>query len=327
MKGKKRKGKILIAGGLGFIGSHVASRLADHWDVLILDWDKTKRPSLNNKSFKIIRADVANPKVWQKIEKCDYVFHAAAQTSAVISERDPVRDFLTNAFGTFLVAEYAKKHGSKIIFCNSIRIYNSEAIEKSIEKYGEVFEDCQTVDQASIPQPPFAFSKLYGETTIRRYSQMYGLKAVSLRLSGVVGPGQMGNVNHGWLSFLLECAVRGKRFIVFGNGSQSRDILHVNDLVDLISLMVNDFDYFTDNGFSFYNIGGGKTNRLSMRDAINFLTDTHHLHMNLSYQDFRKGEPLHYVSGLEKIRQKGWQPARLDPYGIVSEMVNELVKG
>lgn len=118
--------KILVTGGLGFIGSSVVQRLHGEYNITILDWDTS--PAANDAAadfqqdgIRIYQNDIADPKIWDKLEPCDYIFHSAAQPSAEVSKDDPARDFLSNAYGTFLVAEYARKRGAAVIYCNSGR--------------------------------------------------------------------------------------------------------------------------------------------------------------------------------------------------------------
>ena len=133
----KSKKRILVTGGLGFIGSAVAHRLHQDYDVVVLDWKDSLASEHELSEFRrlgiaIHHGDVADPGIWQEIEPCDYVFHAAAQVSAVVSEIDPVRDFQSNALGTFMVAEFARRCSAKVIYCNSIRVYDQDGVEAAI---------------------------------------------------------------------------------------------------------------------------------------------------------------------------------------------------
>lgn len=318
----KRK-KILVTGGSGYIGSHLVRRLHNEYDIIILDW-KEPTEGIARIANKIHTFDIALSERWTEVEPCDYVFHAAAQTSAVVSEEDPPRDFLSNAYGTFLIAEYARKYSAKVIYCNSIRIYDPDAVDEIMQRHKLVSEDCGTIkiDTSSSQQPPFALSKYIGEQYLCLYARKYDLKVISHRMSGIVGPGQIGSNKHGWLSNLARCAVLGETYTIFGDGKQTRDVLHINDLLDLILMELDDFERFVENGFAIYNIGGGRTNRLSLFDAIDILKENHELKVTYEFGDPRKGEPKHYTTDFRRIAEKGWRPKQEDPKRIIAELVD-----
>jgi CDP-paratose 2-epimerase len=327
----RRKRKILVTGGLGFVGASVVRKLHRDFDIVVIDWKDRLEAEQELSEFRrlgisIHQQDIADPGIWRQIERCDYVFHGAAQVSAVASEKDPVRDFQSNALGTFLVAEYARRHSAGVIYCNSIRIYDPDAVEAATKECGAVSEVCATVGQSRKPQPPFAISKYMGEECLLRYARMHRVPVISLRMSGVVGPGQIGSKVHGWISHLVGCAVNGVTFTIYGDGKQTRDILHISDYLELIEMALNEFDYLSDNGAAIYNIGGGPSNELSIEQVVSLLRKDHEIDLRLIYQDFRPSEPRHYVSDCGLIAKKGWHPRRNDPQILISEIVDWHVR-
>lgn len=319
----KSKKRILITGGSGFIGWNLVQRLqrGSNFNIVILDWEK---PPVTPTGINFYSSDIADPRIWEEIEPCDYVFHAAAQISAPTSEEEPVRDFLSNAYGTFLVAEYARKYGAKVIYCNSMRVYDPDAVAEAMQTAGKVSEACGTVKIDSIHSrhPPFALSKYIGEQYLGIYARKYGVRAVSHRMSGIVGPGQIGSQRHAWVSNLVRCAVLGQPYTIFGDGKQTRDILHVNDLIDLIISELDYFDNFVENGFVFYNVGGGPMNRLSLFDVIKVLEEKHNMKLSYKFESPREGDPKHYATDLSRIGKKGWRPKEQDPKQIIAELVD-----
>lgn len=319
------KRRLLVTGGLGFIGANVVRKLHPEFDIVVLDW-KDAHESENTREFRergirIHRGDIAKPEVWHEIEPCDYVFHGAAQVSAVTSELDPVRDFQSNVVGTFLVAEYARRNSAGVIYCNSIRVYDPEAVEAAMQEHGAVSEACATVKQSTRSQPPFALSKFVGEECLLRYARMHSVPVISLRMSGVVGPGQTGSNVHGWLSHLISSAVNRNEFTVYGDGKQTRDVLHIADYLELIEMALNEFECFCAVGGAIYNVGGGASNELSIEQVAQLLRNDHGLDLKLVYQGFRTAEPRHYVSDFGLIAEKGWHPK----WTSVGRLTNEIV--
>ena len=325
-----RRSKLLVTGGLGFVGSHVVARMRNSFQVTVIDWDtgaaaSRRSETLHQEGVRRYDGDIADMKTWEMIKaeqgKCDVVFHAAAQTAAQTSEGDPVRDFRTNALGTLLVAEFAKECGAGVINCNSIRVYDPDCADAAMAEHGAVSEQCPTVERTSQHIPPFALSKYTGEQYLRLYARKYGLRVISNRMSGIVGPAQDASAAHGWLTYLVRCAVTGQFYTVFGDGNQTRDALYVTDYVDLVEAQIRSFDSFAEEGLAIYNVGGGKTNELSLNQVIALLREKHGLHLDHTLDDPRPGEPKHYVSGLDKVRRKGWTPKHTDPEQIIAELV------
>jgi len=324
---QKEKKSLLVTGGLGFIGSHVVERFHPEFDIVVLDWEdktdiaKERVAAWRRKGISVHQKDIADALTWETIEPCNFILHAAAQTAAVWSETEPNRDLWTNSLGTQLVAEYARRNSSKIIYCNTIRVYDSASIDEIYRENCAIDEDCPTIMERANWSPPFAYSKYSGECILRWYSEKYGLQVISHRMSGVVGPGQRSSEIHGWVSYLVKCAIDKKKYTIFGDGRQSRDILHIDDYVSLIEMELNRFEVFSEKGFRIYNIGGGPNNSLSINQTIKLLFENHGLKIEFINDYFRPGEPKHYVSKIEKINKKGWYPKHNQPEKILDDLV------
>jgi CDP-paratose 2-epimerase len=327
--GKKKR--LLVTGGLGFIGSSLIRRLHDEYETVVLDWNKSceRLEQFEQWGSEVILEDISSPHAWDRVPPCDFVVHTAAQISAEVSKMAPTADFQTNALGTLRVAEYARKHRAAVVYCNSIRVYNPKEASAAVQRGPNyaVTEDCPLISQTELWEPPFAVSKLIGEQYLRYYANQFKVPVVSLRMSGVVGPGQTGHEKHAWLAYLVECAVNHRPYRVFGDGKQSRDILHIEDYVDLVRLLMKNLERFTANGFSVYNVGGGSKNRITLNQVIELLQTKHGLSWQLDYAEGRQGEPRDYVSSVEKISAMGWRPRRIGPDIIVAELVNWFEEG
>jgi CDP-paratose 2-epimerase len=258
------------------------------------------------------------------------VFHAAAAVSAVESEKDPHKDFSTNVGGTYNVALYAVKCKVPVIFCSSVRVYNPDDIESCMRRYGKVPESCNLVSSAWDPQPPFANNKLMAEGILRVHGFQNGLDFIIHRMSSIVGPGQDSRQVHGWVSYLVKCAVEGIPYTIFGDGEQTRDILHVDDLVGLVKMEIEEWEKshwqkFSGRGRAL-NVGGGPKLALSLFDVIKILEEQHGLHLQISFGPPRAGEPKDYVSDTTHIERWGWKRQHEDPREIIAELVNQYNK-
>lgn len=324
------KFSILVTGGLGFIGSHIVERLKNKFKIIVVDIDTSQNANAladqwRQDGIQVYQNDISDSNTWKQIEGCDFVFHGAAQTSAEESKKRDVilQDFDTNLRGTFLVAEFARKNNSKVIYCNTIRAYAPEYVDEAIKSNKLIDESFPPVIESKFAQPPFALSKYFGEQYLKLYSNYHKIKVISHRMSGVMGPGQIGKEIHGWVSYIVRCAISGKRYKIFGDGKQSRDILHVKDFVDLITMELNDFDKFCINNFTVYNIGGGDKNVISINDIVKLLKNEHNYSLKFSKTNPRIGEPKYYISCLDKIAKKGWPRENhvLSKEKIVAELV------
>src|SRR5574341_326064 len=176
--------KILITGGLGFIGSYLAKRLFSlSYDITVLynlyRGHKERLHSQDN--LKLIIGDITNDTLVERlIKENDTVFHLAAVSQVITSIKNPELTLKYNIEGTERVARYCAEYGKKLIFSSSREVYGSA--------------DYLPVDPQSPfkPENPYAASKISGEMIIRSYSNSYGLKYVILRLSNVYGYGDEG---------------------------------------------------------------------------------------------------------------------------------------
>ena len=158
------KKRILVTGGLGFIGSHVVRRLHGAYDIMVIDYDYS--PSAREiaaewkkSGIQVWHNNIADFNMWDKIEPCDFIFHGAAQTAAEKSRINPFHDFRSNALGTSRIAEFARKNKAGVIYCNTIRVYDPNIVDDLWNKSRAVSEDCETVVGLPKETPPFAFSK------------------------------------------------------------------------------------------------------------------------------------------------------------------------
>ena len=219
--------KILITGGAGFIGSHVADAyLSAGHSVAVVDDLATGNLANLPKGVPFYLMDIASPlleKVFQ-IEKPDIVNHHAAQMSVTVSSRDPVLDAQVNALGLLNVLENSRKAKvKKLIFISSGgAIYGESDLE-------HIPEDCPPA-----PESPYAIHKLLGENYLRFYGHQHGLSWTSLRYSNVYGPRQNPDGEAGVVAIFISRLLRGEIPTIHAYPEDpegmSRDYIYVEDV-------------------------------------------------------------------------------------------------
>jgi len=203
--------KILITGGSGFIGSYLSKKLSEEGhEVLIYDIKKPKN------KINYLKGDVLNFQLLKKaVKNKDVVFHLAAVSSVQDSFKNPLKTFEVNISGTFNVLKASLESGIKrVIFASSASVYGNQGKIKLKENM--------------LPKPRsfYAISKLTGEHLCKMFYEEYGLETVILRYFNVYGPKQQENV----IKIFLENLKKGKEIIIYGDGKQKRDFIHIDDV-------------------------------------------------------------------------------------------------
>ncbi|CAI8846304.1 NAD-dependent epimerase/dehydratase family protein [Pseudomonas sp. IT-P176] len=224
------EGPVLITGGAGFIGSHLADALlAKGYSVRVLDDLSTGKRSnlqLDDPRIELIEGDVADAALVAKVMVgCCAVAHLAAVASVQASVDDPVRTHQSNFIGTLNVCEAMRQAGVKrVLFASSAAIYGNNGEGQSIDE-----------DTAKAPLTPYASDKLAGEYYLDFYRRQHGLEPAVFRFFNIFGPRQDPSSPYsGVISIFSERAVKGLPITVFGDGEQTRDFVYVEDLVDLL---------------------------------------------------------------------------------------------
>ncbi len=246
--------KILVTGGAGFIGSHLADRLLANGhrvvcaDNLYLGRMSNIKHCLKNKSFKFYKFDVLNFKklcgLFKK-EKVDIVFHLVANSDIKQSFADTKRDLNMNFISTYNVLEAMKRNKVKeIVFASTSAIFG-ETDKIITEDLGPL-----------IPISFYGASKLAAEAYISAYVHNFGFKAWVIRFPNVVGE----RSTHGILYDLMHKLKKDrKKLVVLGNGTQEKPYLYVKELVDGIVFVWKN----AKNAYNYYNLGTGTVVKVS----------------------------------------------------------------
>jgi dTDP-glucose 4,6-dehydratase len=220
---------ILVTGGAGFIGRWVVKQLLekDH-NVLVLD-DLSNGSEANiiefsnSDNFRFVHGDIRDRelvnKMFKNVEVC---IHAAAAINVQESIENPEKHYEVNVTGTFHILEAARKHNVKVVPIGTCMVYDLVTSRAINEKH-----------QLN-PKSPYAASKLAAEHFALSYFHAYDLPVVVVRPFNTYGPFQKRNTEGGVISIFIDSALRGKPINVFGDGTQTRDFLYVEDCADFI---------------------------------------------------------------------------------------------
>ncbi len=222
--------RVLVTGAAGFVGSHLVDRLvADGHRVTGLDDLSTGKlanlaEARRSKGFGFHRFDVTSGDLLELVARDapDVVCHLAAQMDVRKSVADPLHDTRTNVLGTVNVLEACVRAGvRRVLFASS-----------GGTVYGEPDRLPVTERAALHPASPYGAAKVAGETYLDAYRRLHGLQGVSLRLGNVYGPRQDPHGEAGVVTIFARALLGGKATRIFGDGSSSRDYVHVDDVVD-----------------------------------------------------------------------------------------------
>jgi len=249
-------GRYLVTGGAGFIGGHLARRLADRGDRVVVIDDLSSGLEENVPSpARFERADLADPATYERLndETFDVVFHFGAQPSAEVSTEDPLRDFDSNARGTFLLLRWCESRGiRRVLHASSMAVYG--------ESDGPIAETAPL-----LPRSFYGTSKLAGEA----YARIFGLRGLDVtifRMFNVYGSGQnLANLRQGMASIYLAYLLDDQPIHVKGSLDRFRDFVHVTDVVDAWLATVEAPVTFG----KAYNVGTGR--RTTVRELVDAL--------------------------------------------------------
>ena len=237
--------KILVTGGAGFIGYHLCSRLSKLTSNLTI-YDNLSSGKMENvkdvPKAKLVKGDILDVKKLCSQEKADLIYHLAAQVVVPYSMENPMIDFETNAKGTLAVLEKARKDDAKLVFASSAAVYGNPTELPTNEEYGFHPVSC------------YGLSKVVGEEYCGMYVDQYGLDITVTRFANVYGLRCHGVIH----DFLDKLAKNPGKLEIIGTGLQSRDLVHVSDVVDALVIVGSNE---STNGKT-YNLGFGTTTKI-----------------------------------------------------------------
>ena len=283
--------KSVITGGAGFIGSNLVDRLVNigHKVIVLDNFVSGKKSNLSHhrkKDVKIIKVDISDKNLDKYFKKADYIFHLAALAQIIPSFKDPNKYFKNNVIGTLNVLKAAKKVKiKKLIYAASSSCYGAPKKFPTSEK-----------DKIDLKHP-YAATKFIGEELVMRYASKFKMPNISFRFFNVYGPrlnvsGQYSAVIG---NFLSQTKTR-KPLTVVGDGKQTRDFIHVDDLINAFIQVIK-----SKSVNKIYNLGSGK------RTSINTIAKI--FGGKKKFIPIRPGEPKNSVANIKKIKKEiNWEP-------------------
>ena len=337
--------KILVTGGAGFVGSHMALSLKQTFGVCeVLALDNLKRrgselnlPQLHEADILFVHGDVRNPADLQ-LSGIDWIIECSAEPS-VLAGRGGDTDYLvhTNLLGTYNCLELARRCRAGMIFISTSRVYPVSPISQLPFKEDNtrfVLEpgfSAKGVTSAGISEEfsldgartLYGTTKLASELLVQEYGETFSLPMVVNRCGVLTGPWQMGKIDQGVIVLWLARHFFGGelKYIGYkGSGKQVRDLLNVADLADLVILQMMNIDQHRGQT---YNVGGGTENSVSLVELTKMCQELTNRKIPVNTEPMnREGDLPWFVTDTSKIRgASGWKPKR-----SVKRTLQEILK-
>ncbi|QZA87665.1 GDP-mannose 4,6-dehydratase [Salinarchaeum sp. IM2453] len=285
---------VLVTGGAGFIGSHLVERLATDLNCYVFVIDDLSNGSaehiqLDHGNIEFVQGDAASQPLLNSLaEQVEVIFHQAALVSVEASVKNPVESHQRNAEATLTVLEAARMTDTRVVVASSAAIYGHPETVPISENHSKH------------PTSPYGLDKLTIDQRTQLYGELYDLNAVALRYFNVYGPRQTGDYA-GVISVFCEQAEQGTEITIEGDGEQTRDFVHVDDIVQANLLAA------ATEKTGAYNIGTGTEISINkLADIIKYLTDSS---AEVTHIDPREGDIRRSCADISRAKEElGYEP-------------------
>lgn len=271
--------RILVTGGSGFLGKHLCRALASAGHSVT---------NIDHKPFSEVQTIVGDISDSALLDQCmpnqDTVFHLASYIEAGESVEQPKKYLENNIMGTLAVLESMKKHGvKKFLFSSSAAIYG-EPIRTPIQE-----------DDRTLPINPYGMTKLAMEGLVSSYVYSFGFTGVALRYFNLYGPGEDHEPETHAIPRFIQQITRGEEVTVWGDGSNRRDFIYIDDVVRAHLLALE-----LPQGYHYLNLSG--KNATAVKDVIGHLERILGKSANIKYFPSRPGDPLELFADATKAK-------------------------
>jgi CDP-paratose 2-epimerase len=323
----------LITGSAGLIGSEAVGFFSKKFDKVVgidnnlreyffgkegsVEWSR-QRLETEFLNYTTENVDIRDQKNLEPIfnkygTDIKFILHTAAQPSHDWAAKEPLTDFTVNAVGTLNLLEMCRRFcpDAVFIFTSTNKVYGDTPnflplveletrweIDNSHPFYSQGIDESMSIDQTK--HSLFGASKLAADVLVQEYGKYFGMKTGVFRGGCLTGPNHSGTQLHGFLSYLIKCAVRKTEYTIFGyKGKQVRDNIHSHDLVN----MFWEF-YQAPRAGEVYNAGGGRFSNCSMLEAIALCEEICGNKLNYKYNETNRiGDHIWYISDVSKFRK------------------------
>ncbi|WP_224338502.1 NAD-dependent epimerase/dehydratase family protein [Haloprofundus halobius] len=292
---------VLVTGGAGFIGSHLVDALIEANDVRIVDdFSSGRRENLRD-DVTVFEGDIRDDDLLERaVSGVDLIYHTAALVSVSASVEDPLLSHSTNAAATVSLLEHAREVDARVVLSSSAAIYGQPEDVPISESHPKN------------PESPYGADKLALDTYARIYHDLYGLETVALRYFNVYGPRQTAGDYSGVISIFLDQATSNRPITVEGDGEQTRDFVHVRDVV-----RANLAAGTTDAVGRAYNVGTGDS--ISINELAAAIRDAADSSSEITHVDARSGDVRDSRADISRIRESlGYEPTVTLENGLAS---------
>jgi CDP-paratose 2-epimerase len=323
----------IVTGSAGLIGSESVAFFSDKFDLVVgIDnnlreyffgaeastaWNKNRLEE-QYKNYRHYNADIRSEeeigRIFHKYGKdIALVVHTAAQPSHDWAAKEPFTDFTVNANGTLVMLEMTRQHCPEavFIFTSTNKVYGDNPnflplveletrweIDENHAYFANGIDEKMSIDHTK--HSIFGASKAAADILVQEYGRYFGMKTAVFRGGCLTGPNHSGTQLHGFLAYLMKCAITGNHYTVFGyKGKQVRDNIHSWDLVNM-------FWHFYKNprAGEVYNAGGGRFANCSMLEARLLCEEITGNKMSMSYTETnRSGDHIWYISDLSRFKE------------------------
>ena len=291
------KGRALVTGGSGFIGSHLCERLLDEgYDVLCVDnfYSSTKdniAHLMDNPRFEVMRHDVTFP----LYVEVDEIYHLACPASPVHYQRDPVQTTKTAVHGSINMLGLAKRTGAKILLTSTSEVYGDPLVHPQTEDYwGNV--------NPIGPRACYDEGKRAAETLFFDYHRQHNLKIKVVRLFNTYGP-RMHPYDGRVVSNFVVSALNNQPITIYGEGQQTRSFCYVSDLIDGLIAMMNSEDEVTG------PINLGNPGEFTIAELAHLVVEQTKTTSEFTYLPLPQDDPVRRQPDITRAKQQlGWEP-------------------
>ncbi|MHB2019253.1 MAG: SDR family oxidoreductase [Candidatus Xenobia bacterium] len=286
--------RVLITGGAGFIGSHIAQHWCDAGaEVLVLDSLRSgHRHNLDALAVRFVEGSITDRELVTTLaEGVDYIFHLAALVSVPESMEKPWDCVDINVNGLLNVLEAARRHQvKKVVHSSSAACYGDDPTVPKLES------------MRPAPISPYGITKLDGEYYLEMYRREYGVPTTSLRYFNVFGPRQDPKSQYAAVvPIFIERALQSLEIKIYGDGEQTRDFIFVKDVV-----AANVHAATTPAMSGTYNVGRG--GRMTVNELAQTIIGLTRSTSTINHLPERPGDIRHSMADVTRLTSTGWQP-------------------